>query len=70
MAIPVCGLAALSLLYASATLLAGVIKGTVVENATGYPLARATVTLRPVGDPAKPLTRISGHLGQFEFQVP
>lgn len=70
MAIPVCGLAALSLLYASATLSAGVIKGTVLENATGYPLARATVTLRPVGDPAKPLTRISGHLGQFEFFVP
>ena len=69
MAVPVCGLAALSLFY-SVTLWAGVVKGTVLENATGYPLARATVTLRPVADPGKPRTQISGHLGQFEFQVP
>jgi len=69
MAVPACGLAALSLFY-STTLWAGVVKGTILENATGYPLARATVTLRPVSDPGKPRTQISGRLGQFEFFVP
>ncbi|MCC6589830.1 MAG: carboxypeptidase regulatory-like domain-containing protein [Bryobacterales bacterium] len=62
-------LPASSLLFAGC-LCAGVIKGVVLEHASGYPLSRATVTLRAVGDRSKPRTQTSGRAGQFDFQVP
>jgi hypothetical protein len=44
----------LSLLLCAASLYATEIRGTVVEKQTGYPLARATVTLTPVGSSTGP----------------
>lgn len=68
MAARACGLAS-SLLFAG-SLTAGVVKGVVLEHASGYPLSRTMVTLRTVGDAAKSRTQTSGRSGQFEFQVP
>ena len=61
----------LCLLMAANAVLAGVVQGVVLENVTGYSLARARVRLQPVprsGEaPAKPLLVRSGRSGQFVF---
>lgn len=62
----------LCLLIFSSVASAGVVQGVVLENITGYPLARARVRLQPVpksGEPqGKPLLIRSGRTGQFAFQ--
>jgi len=55
-------------LAAAAALHAGVIRGVVVENVTGKPLARAVVVLQPVGGtPGEERTVRATALGGFEF---
>jgi protocatechuate 3,4-dioxygenase beta subunit len=50
---------------------AAVIRGVVLDHATGRPLARSQVTLRPVeGTGGKPQSQRAGHTGQFTFTVP
>ncbi len=63
-------LARLVLLLTLATALsAAVIRGSIVENRTGKPLARATVTLQPIaGTPGTPATSRTDRFGAFEFQ--
>src|ERR1017187_1129416 len=47
---------------------AAVIRGTVVENLTGHPLARASVVLEPVpGSPGTRMTVRTDRFGFFEF---
>jgi len=56
------------LVLLAGTLQAAVIRGTVVENQTGHPLAHASVLLEPV--PGSPGIRMTGHTnryGLFEF---
>ncbi|HUI57835.1 MAG TPA: carboxypeptidase-like regulatory domain-containing protein [Bryobacteraceae bacterium] len=53
---------------ASGVVHAAVIRGTVVENQTGHPLARASVTLEPVAGSAGPRLSIrTSSYGAFEF---
>jgi protocatechuate 3,4-dioxygenase beta subunit len=55
------------LALAASTLHAATIRGTVVENQTGYPLARATVTVETVGNGAAPQSVHTNVSGIFEF---
>jgi len=49
---------------------AAVIRGVVLDHATGRPLARSLVTLRPVeGTGNKPVSGRANHAGQFTFTV-
>ena len=52
---------------AAATLHAAAIRGTVVENQSGYPLARATVMLETAQNPLDPKSLRSNLSGIFEF---
>jgi len=62
----------LLLVLASGAVHAAVIRGTVVENQTGHPLARATVNLEPVaGSAGARLSVRTSNYGVFEFaQLP
>src|SRR5262245_22631656 len=52
----------------AAALKAAVIRGSVVEHATGKPLARAVVALQPIaGTPATAATVRTNSIGAFEF---
>jgi hypothetical protein len=55
------------LALAASTLHAAAIRGTVVENQTGYPLARATVTVEQVGSGAAAQSVRTNSSGIFEF---
>jgi hypothetical protein len=57
----------LCLTLAAGALHAAVIRGNVVENLTGHPLARAAVALQPVGAGAAPQSVRSNAYGAFEF---
>src|SRR5690348_10488557 len=56
------------LLFVSAALHAAVIRGTVVENQSGRPLARALVTLEPMArSAAQPASTRTNQYGGFDF---
>jgi hypothetical protein len=55
-------------ILAAVTLHAATIRGTVVENQTGYPLARATVTAEPVGRASQAQSVHTNQSGIFEFK--
>jgi protocatechuate 3,4-dioxygenase beta subunit len=57
----------LALALAASTLHAAAIRGTVVENQTGYPLARATVIAELVGGGLEPQSAHTNPSGIFEF---
>src|SRR5579863_4583072 len=58
----------LLLALAAGTLDAAVIRGVVVENQSGKPLARALVVVQPVaGTPGAPLSTRTNPNGAFEF---
>ena len=58
----------LALAVAAIALQAAVIRGTVLENQTGRPVARAVVGLTPIsGTPGKPLAVRTNSAGIFEF---
>ncbi len=55
-------------ILAAVTLHAASIRGTVVENQTGYPLARATVTVEPLGRASQSQSVHTNQSGIFEFK--
>jgi hypothetical protein len=57
----------LVLLLAAIGLHAATIRGTVVENQTGHPLARATVSVQPIGEGSKGQAKQTNPSGIFEF---
>src|SRR5580700_8535770 len=57
------------LALAAGTMQAAVIHGTVVENQTGHPLARATVTVQPVGSGSASQSVRTNAYGNFEVSA-